>query len=200
MQLRAGSQSACTCRADTAALANSLPTENQIPFESVIECGQRLRAVWERANLCKCGYLDSQVVRTLAAIADRLVALYEAVSDVYKRRSPTPSNASRSMSKVSTQPVGSSSSARPGLPVCVKSQITLGEIFIENEEADLLATTVLSNDLSKLSMLLRTLRSHLQASHGNTNHPATQLGIREVESYVCSTLSRLHNLLEKVGA
>ena len=199
LQLQAGTQASCSCRTDTASLANSLPMEAEVPFESVIKCGQRLRGVWERANICRCGYLDSHVVRTLAAIADRVVTLYEAASSVYKAYSPSSSKPSRSMSNVSSQPIKSSSSDGPLLPVCVKSQITLGEILIENEEAGLLATTVLSNDLSKLSVLLRNLRNHLQASQGNTNHPATQFGLREVEAYVCSTLSKLHILIDTFG-
>ena len=185
----------CSCHVDTTNLVNYLPMEAEVPFESVIRSGQRIRLVWERVKLCGRCYLDLQVIRVLIGTTDRLLALYEAAAKVYMARSPTSSRSSTSASKISPQSSSESTIDSPSLPTCAKSQATLGEIFLEDEEAGLLASMVLANDLAKLRTLLRDLRNHLQTIYSHANNLTTQFNIRELESFVSSSMSRLHTLL-----
>lgn len=183
----------CSCLADTVSLASGLPMTSEVPFESVIKIGKRATETWEGVSCCRRCFLDLQIIRIFLGTVERLLALYEAASIVYGMNSPFLSRVSTSNPLPRSTVNSASGSPRP--PTCTKSHITLGEIYLEDEEAGLLAGIVLSDGLVKLGGLLRDLRDNLRGAQG---HPTAQFAANEMEAIVNTIILRLQAVLGRI--
>ncbi|MCJ1391684.1 hypothetical protein MMC18_004549 [Xylographa bjoerkii] len=172
-------------------IASQIASKDKVTIETILDVSQQVTEQWKKINSCQSCVLDQRLIYTLANALEKFAALYEAASLAYtddgerEDMSPRQSN----FTSFTTTPTSASPSV-----VCFKCQMVLGEIVLDDDEANLLARQVIHGSLVTLGALLQDLRDHWSRVVSLAKEDA----VREVDACIHRTLCRLLRVLGRI--
>jgi hypothetical protein len=192
-----------------------------IAFESVLDIGRRVVRQWETVVACDRCRTNRQSIIVLRMVADRVLALYDAACVTYGivhsdgasgYGSATASAITITASGGAGGGAGGSGAANaPGSSqalrsdghatvsaarqiVCLKSDMVLGQLELEDSDARLLARALLSRRLLRLGTLLEDLKE-IVVGLWSENWAQQADTLRACEASISATIDRLVTLV-----
>lgn len=188
-----------------------------IAFESVLDIGRRIVRQWEAVIVCEHCRTNRQSIIVLRMVADRVLALYEAACAAYGIAPNDVVTATAVIASSNSTASGSGSSggaavmaardaadegrtsansarsprAESRQVVCLKSDMVLGQLELEESDARLLARTLLNRRLLRLGALLEDLKEIVV----ELNWAQQTDMLRACEKSITGTIDRLVTLV-----
>nr|ANF07280.1 putative regulatory protein [Paecilomyces fulvus] len=181
----------CGCSFDTLQIMTDLRnTQTVVDFGVVLDLGYRLYEQGLKVVNCKyCRRSQQSSISTLPVLAKQCLTLFEAACSAY--------NISRRDRLF--DPIAAPLNEPLSEFICIKAKVTLGEVELEGEEAEMLAKMLLNRNLLRLAELLESLKEVLSISLKDDCPPQRTLTLRSCQSSVDTTIHRLAVLVEQIG-